>query len=172
MPIKNIFITGLPGVGKTTLVKEILEILKLEASGFYTVEIREKGQRKGFKIFSLDGKEGILAHTEIKSHFRVSKYKINLKDLEEIGVKSILDGLKEKKLIVIDEIGKMELKSGRFKEAVKLALNSENRILGTIMFKDNDFTRRIKRRKDTKIFYLTKENREAVKKEIISFFPK
>lgn len=165
--IKNIFITSRPGVGKTTLVKEILNELNLDAGGFYTSEIREKGVRKGFKIVTLDGKEGILAHVNIKSPYRVSKYKINLKDLEEIGVKAILDALKENKVIVIDELGKMELHSEKFKKAVLTALVSKNKILGTIMLKPNPLCDKIKKRTDTKIFYLTRGNRKEIKNQVI-----
>jgi len=177
--VKNIFITGKPGCGKTTLIKEILKELKLNAGGFYTQEIRERGKRIGFKINSLDGKEGILAHVNIKSPFKVSKYGVNIKDLEEIGVKSILESLKVKKIVVIDEVGKMELFSEKFKKAVLKALNSKNKVLGTIkMTKDfftdkikkkDFFTDKIKKREDVKIFYLQKENREKVKEEIKKF---
>jgi len=164
--IKNIFVTGPPGCGKTTLIKEILKELKLKAGGFFTEEIREGGMRKGFKIITLDGKEGILAHVDIKSPLKVSKYGVNLKDLEEIGVKEIEKNLKENFLIVVDEIGKMEIFSSKFREAILKALNSKNKILGTIMLKKNPFCDKIKERKDTKVFYLTMENREKVKKEI------
>ncbi len=45
---KNLLITGLPGIGKTTLIKKLSEELKvLHPAGFYTEEIREEGQRKG-----------------------------------------------------------------------------------------------------------------------------
>jgi nucleoside-triphosphatase len=164
--IKNIFVSGLPGCGKTTLIMEILKELNLPAGGFYTQEIREGGVRKGFKIITLDGIEGILAHVDIKSSCKVSKYGVNIKDLEEIGVKSILDALKENKLIVIDEIGGMEIKSEKFKRVVEIALNSQNKILGTITLKPNPFCDKIKERKDTKVFYLTRENREKVKKDV------
>ena len=168
--IKNIFLTGPPGCGKTTLIKEILKELKLKAGGFFTEEIRERGIRKGFKIITLDGKEGILAHVDIKSQLKVSKYGVNLKDLEEIGVKEIEKNLKENFLIVVDEIGKMEIFSSKFREAILKALNSKNKILGTIMLKENPFCDKIKKRKDTKVFYLTRENREKVKKEILCLF--
>jgi len=168
--IKNVFLTGPPGCGKTTLIKEILKELKLKAGGFFTEEIRERGIRKGFKIITLDGKEGILAHVDIKSQLKVSKYGVNLKDLEEIGVKEIEKNLKENFLIVVDEIGKMEIFSSKFREAILKALNSKNKILGTIMLKENPFCDKIKKRKDTKVFYLTRENREKVKKEILCLF--
>jgi len=165
---KNILITGKPRCGKTTLIIEILKESDLDAEGFYTSEIREKGIRKGFKVITLDGEEGILAHINIESPYRVSKYQVNIKDLEEIGVNSILDALQKNKIIIIDEIAKMELFSKKFKKAVIAALDSKNKILGTIMLKPNPSCDEIKKRKDTKIFYLTKANREKIKKEIIN----
>lgn len=165
--IKNFFITGKPASGKTTLIMEIIKELNLDAGGFYTLEIREKGIRKGFKITTLNGEEGILAHIDIKSPYKVSKYKVNIKDLEEIGVKSISDALKENETVIIDEIGLMEMKSEKFKKAVLTALNSKNKVLGTIRLEHHPFTDKIKARKDTKIFHLTRENREEIKKEII-----
>lgn len=164
--IKNIFITGLPGVGKTTLIQEIIKELNLDAGGFYTQEIRGKGVRKGFKITTLNNQEGILAHVNIKSPYRVSKYKINLKGLEEIGVRSILDALKEDKVIVVDELGTMELFSEKFKKAVLAVLNSKNKVLGTVKLTPDSFCDKIKKRSDTKNFYLTKNNQEAIKEEI------
>ncbi len=167
--IKNIFVTGKPGCGKTTLIKEISKKLNSKIFGFYTEEIREKEKRVGFKIKTLDKKEGILAHIKIKSKYQVGKYRVNLKDLEEIGVKALEKAIKEKKIVLIDEIGKMELFSEKFKKAVLKALNSENKVLGTIMLKRNPFCDKIKERKDTKIFYLKKENFKKIKKEIENF---
>lgn len=167
--IKNIFLTGLPGSGKTTLIKEIIKEIKVPAFGFFTQEIRKEKERVGFKIVTLRKKEGILAHKDLKSYFRVSKYKVNLEDLEEIGVKEIKEGLKKDCVIIIDEIGKMELFSKKFREVVKEALESKNKVLGTIKLISDPFTEKIKKRKDTKILILTRKNREEIKREVISF---
>jgi len=167
--IKNIFVTGKPGCGKTTLIKEISEKLKPKIFGFYTEEIREKGKRVGFKIKTLNKKEGILAHIKFKSKYQVGKYKVNLKDLEEVGVRALEKAIEKKKIVLIDEIGKMELFSEKFKKVVLKALNSENKVLGTIMLKSNPFCDQIKQRKDTKIFYLERENFQKIKKEIESY---
>ena len=164
--IKNIFITGLPGCGKTTLIKQILKELKIPARGFFTEEIRKGGERIGFKIVTLQGKEGILAEKGIKSSFRVSKYGVILRDLEEIGVKEIEEGLKENAILVVDEVGKMELFSKKFKETILKALDSKNKVLGTIMLKENLFCDKIKKRLDTKVFYLKRENFQEVKEKI------
>ncbi len=167
--IKNIFITGKPGVGKTTLIKEILRKLKIEARGFFTQEIREKGERVGFKIVTLTGKRGILAKKGLKTIYQVSKYGVLLNDLEKIGLKEIEEAIGKNFLIVIDEVGKMELFSQKFKKVILAALNSENKVLGTIMLKKDPFADQIKKRKDTKVFYLKKENREKIKREIIQW---
>jgi nucleoside-triphosphatase len=164
--VKNFFISGKPGCGKTSLIKEILKELEIPARGFFTEEIRKGGERIGFKILTLNGKEGILAEKGIKSSFKVSKYGVILKDLEEIGVKEIEEGLKENSLIVIDEVGKMELFSLKFRNILLAALDSKNKILGTIMLKPNPFCDQIKKRKDTKIFYLTRENFQEIKEKI------
>ena len=164
--MNNILITGKPGVGKTTLIIKLIEELDLNAGGFYTQEMRLGGRRVGFKIITLDGKESILAHIDIKSPYRVSKYGVNLEGLEKVGVESIWRALKKNKIIVIDEIGKMELFSPRFKEAVNSALNSDKITIATILLAPNPYTDKIKRRQDVKLFYLTQENREKVKEEI------
>jgi nucleoside-triphosphatase len=168
--IKNFLLTGLPGVGKTTLLIEIIKKLNLEADGFFTSEIRKGKERIGFEIVSLNGKRGILAHKDFKSKFKVSKYGVNIKELDRIGTEAILKAIKENKVCIIDEIGGMEMKSEKFKRAVETALNSSIPILGTITLKSNPFCDKIKQRKDTKVFYLTRENREKVKKEILWHF--
>ena len=164
--MNNILITGKPGVGKTTLIIKLIEELDLNVGGFYTQEMRLGGRRVGFKIITLDGEESILAHIDIKSPYRVSKYGVNLEGLEKVGVESIWRALKKNKIIVIDEIGKMELFSPRFKEAVNSALNSDKITIATILLAPNPYTDKIKRRQDVKLFYLTQENREKVKEEI------
>lgn len=164
--IKKILITGLPGCGKTTLIKEILKEVKVKACGFYTQEIRENKKRVGFEIISLSGKKGILAHLNFESPYQVSKYKVNLSDLEEIGVKEILKGEKEGKVIVIDEIGKMELFSEKFRKAIEKIFSGKNLVLATITFKPNPFIDKIKKGKDINLFYLKRENFSQVKEKV------
>ena len=113
---KNIIITGLPGVGKTTLIKGILhEIRSLNPIGFYTEEIREQGIRTGFSLVSVTGEKSILASENIPSRFRVGKYGVDLVNFENfIGNIPFRDPAKS--LIIIDEIGKMECFSKMFTE--------------------------------------------------------
>ncbi len=157
--IKNILITGNPGVGKTTLIKRIISRLNLSAGGFYTSEIRNsEGKRWGFKITSLDGKEDIMAGVDIISGYRVSKYGVNTSAIDRIGVSAIADAIKNKDIIIIDEIGRMELFSKDFANITIEALDSEKIVLGTITAKNTNFTKKIKERTDTKIIKLTQAN--------------
>ena len=165
--MKNILICGPPGVGKTTLIKKILENINLRAGGFYTEEIEENSRRVGFKIISLDNQKGILAHISVKGMKRVGRYGVNIYDLENIGVKSLSQALRDDDLIIIDEIGKMEVFSEEFKEKVLDCLNSEKFVLATIGIGGDKFISNIKRRDDIILFKVTKENRNKLI-EIIS----
>jgi len=80
---KNLLITGLPGVGKTTLIKKLSEALKgFHPIGFYTEEIREEGVRGGFELIDLDGRRGLLSHRDIRSPYKVGQYRVDIKGFE------------------------------------------------------------------------------------------
>lgn len=170
--MKNILICGPPGVGKTTLIKKILEKLNLKAGGFYTEEIKENNRRVGFKIISLDNQKGILAHISIKGAKRVGRYGVNIDDLEGIGVKSLDRALRNEDLVIIDEIGKMETFSDKFKEKVLDCLHSEKFVLATIGIGGDKYISRIKERDDVIVFEMNRENRDRLIDRISSLILK
>ncbi|MEW6619922.1 MAG: NTPase [bacterium] len=163
--MKHIFITGKPKSGKTTLFKELIPYLKDEG-GFYTQEVLYQDKRIGFEIITLDGRRGLLARKGLSSPFNLGSYGVDVKDLDEIGVAAIEEAIENKKVIVIDEIGKMELYSKRFKEVVLKALDSGKFLLGIIHQANLPFLERIKKRDDVLILELTSENRGEVFKTI------
>jgi len=165
---KNILLTGPPGIGKTTAIRKIIQRLRMDVGGFYTQEIREKGQRKGFLIKNLEGQEGILAHVDYRSKYVVGKYGVNVESLEKVAVPAIYKAMEENKLIVLDELGKMELYCPEFQRAVIKALDSPNPLLGVIQMSKNPFLDSIRARKDVRIITLTHENRDTVPDEVLS----
>lgn len=163
----NLLVTGAPRAGKTTLISTVISKLNFGVIGFITTEIIENNIRTGFTIETYSGIKKILASKKnLESKYRVGRYGVYLNNLNFIIRKLEEELSNEKpKLVVIDEIGKMELFSHSFKEFVIEALN-QNKVLGTIMFRDNDFTKKIKLRNDTKIFEINLQNREKITNKI------
>lgn len=165
----NLLLTGKPGIGKTTVIKRVLEALKVPATGFYTREIRGPQGRLGFEAVTLEGKRCLLAHVDFKSPYRVSKYGVDVSTFEQVIVPSIDPALHpEAALIVIDEIGKMECFSSRFCEAVLRALDSGKPVLGTITMGGGPFIESVKRRPDVEILTVTLTNRENLHSLILN----
>ncbi len=164
-----LLLTGKPGTGKTALIKEAIAKTKIRAGGFYTEEIRSGGVRQGFRIITLDGQDGILAHINIPSPYQVSKYKVDINSLNEVGVSAIHQSLKECDLVVIDEIGKMELLSPQFKEAIWQVIDSGKKVLGTIMLSPNPFADKIKHHPEVKLLVVTRSNHNQALREILNW---
>lgn len=163
----KILLIGKPGIGKTTLIKKITSILSKEAfGGFYTDEIRQKSERVGFMITDFENNSGIMAHINCKNEYRVGKYKVDVEIIDRIGVAAIEKVMQNKRLVIIDEIGKMELFSARFKEAVRKVFNSGISILATIHQHKDPFTDELKKSKGVEVIELTASNRDEVVSQI------
>jgi len=166
---KAYLLTGEPGCGKTTIIKETLSQTNKSAGGFYTEEIRSQGTRQGFKIVTLDGKSAVLSHIDIHSPHRVSKYGVDTNNIDSVAVPALKDAIHSKDIVVIDEIGKMELFSQSFKDAVIEALNSEKKVLGTIMLASHPWADKIKQRPDVEIVNVTRFNRSEVLDKVLAW---
>ncbi len=133
-----------------------------KAGGFYTEEIRSQGIRKGFRLVTLDGQSAILAHVKSQSRYRVGKYGVDIDSLDQIGVPALLKAAEQCELVVIDEIGKMELFSANFRKTVLEIIDSGKRVLGTIMFSPNPWADAIKRRPQVELVPVTGSNYHQV----------
>jgi len=158
--IKNILLTGAPSSGKTTVIKKIIGNLNHPANGFYTEEERVDGKRVGFLMKTIDGKEGYLAHQDIKSDFYIRRYGVSIENIESIAVPSIFPV--ENNIIILDEIGKMECFSLAFKQATTNAIDASNIVIGTITLGGDDFIREIKKRGNVEISEVTEDNRNLL----------
>ena len=159
---KNVLLTGKPGIGKTTAIRSIVE--KLDPSsvaGFWSKEIREAGRRVGFAILTLSGKIGTLAHVDLKTGPRVSKYRVNIDDIDSIMVPEMEMARESGRLIIIDEIAKMELFSERFSDEVLRCL-STGRVVGTIQMRGHPFLDDVRSRNDVDLIELTTMNRDQI----------
>jgi nucleoside-triphosphatase len=163
---KNILFTGLPGCGKSTIIAKIVQRLNRPSTGFFTREMRDKGRRVGFSITTLDGRRGILAHIDIRSAYKVGKYRVNLQDIDKIAVPAMIPA-SENLVIVVDEIGKMECFSMIFRQTLIKVLDASNPVIGSIALKGNAFISTIKKRPDIRLIPISERNRNILAKEIL-----
>ena len=164
----TVLVTGPPGCGKTTLMRRAVAELGVPAAGFYTEEIRSAGRREGFALVTLDGRRATLASVRIRGPHRVSRYGVDVQALESVGLPALEEATAGAKLLVVDEIGKMELFSPRFREAVLRALDAGGPVLATIMLSRHPFADALKARDDIRLIRLTPETRERVLGEVVA----
>jgi len=162
---KNIFLTGAPSSGKTTVIKKVISLLKVPANGFYTEEEKSGGRRVGFLMMTLDGRKGYLAHQDIDSEFHIRRYGVSIENIENIAAPSIKPA--DNNIIILDEIGKMECFSEAFKRTAAEALDSPNIVLGTITCGGGGFIHEVKDRDDIQVMEVTPENRDGLPDEIL-----
>ncbi len=159
-------------MGKTSVLLRALDTLKAKGckiGGMVSREVRERGIRVGFEIFDFaTGRKGWLAHVDQPTGPRVSKYRVNLNDLNAIGASSIVKAVKDADIIVVDEIGPMELFSPRFKEALMKAVESRKMMIGTIHYRGRDpLINTIKAREEAEILEVTRGNRRRLHTVIV-----
>jgi nucleoside-triphosphatase len=166
-------ITGTPGTGKTTIITRVADALKaqgIRVGGMTSREQRKGEARVGFLVQDIaTGKQGWLAHVNQHDGPRIGKYRVNMGNLEDIGAKAIREATQSVDVIVIDEIGPMELYSQAFKQAVQEAMDSGKPVIATIRYKATDaFVKAIKARPDAELIEVTLQNRANLHNLIIA----
>jgi len=165
--VKHLVLIGRPGVGKTTLVKRLAQELRgRPVDGFLTEELREQGERLGFWLSSLDGRQVLLAHRQMDSPHRVGAYKVNVAVLDELAVSIIRRAAREALILFVDEIGKIELCSEAFQQALADALDHGPRVVATGGVHHLPFLDAVKRRKDVELIPLSEGNLTTVHDEL------
>ena len=141
--IEKILITGPPRCGKSVLISKLIDYYTNERNftihGFLTPDIRESGNRIGFNIVDIySGNISLLARVgHFKTKYRLGKYSVFIEEFDKNLEKILsLEG-KDIDLVVIDEIGKMELFSQKFQNLIKNIFTSKIPILATIGLKLN-----------------------------------
>ena len=162
----RLFLTGNPGVGKTTLIRAAVARLgHIQCAGFYTEEKRHQGRRIAFRIITLDGQEGTLAALG-REPPTVGRYHVYVAEFERLALAQISPDIAAADLYVIDEVGKMELMSFAFRSAIVDLLARPTNMLATIAKRGKGFLEQIKCRNDVELLEVTRENRDRLAREI------
>ena len=190
---RTLLLTGRPGIGKTTVIKAVAKSLGQQAGGFYTEEIRGPGGRKGFRLVTLDGQAAVMAHVNLRDRGRprVSRYGVDVAAIERVGVAALRQAMQEGQTVVVDEIGKMELFCGPFKDVVlqavgglalspsasaasasKLGINSPEgpyTVVATVMARPNPWVDSLKAMPNVTLWEVTIQNRNKLAGQVVAW---
>jgi nucleoside-triphosphatase len=163
---KNILLTGLPGSGKTTVIRKLSEIFKeFNPAGFYTGEIREDGLQTGSFVAPLFGDSRVFSHTTVKSKYAVGRFRVDVKGFDMM-LESVFARDKKTGLYLIDEIGKMECLSKKFCKYIMEFLDSERPVVAAIADKGTGIITEIRKRNDVELHEVNPENHDLTLKEL------
>ncbi len=153
-------------MGKTTVARRLVAALRaagITLAGFTTEEIREGGRRVGFAVESLSGERGVLAHVDLPGPLRVGKYGVDRAAFERIALPALA---LPADVVVLDELGKMELASAPFRGGVTALFDRDIAIVATVHAYGHAFTDALKRRPDVEVVRVTGANRRTLPGEL------
>jgi nucleoside-triphosphatase len=160
----RLLLEGRPGIGKTTVARRLLVVLRdagIPLGGFVTDEIRSGGRREGFAVRTVDGQRDILAHLELPGPPRVGRYGVDLPAFERVALPAMA-APQPVGVVVVDELGKMELASAAFRDAMSDLLDRDVAVVATVHVHRHPFTDALKRRPDLRVIRVTERSRDAL----------
>ncbi|MFB8265697.1 nucleoside-triphosphatase [Streptomyces sp. NPDC055955] len=167
MPTR-ILLEGRPGAGKTTALRRLAALLSTRpVTGFTTEEIRQSGARVGFALETLAGRREVLAHVDLPGPPRVGKYGVDLGVMERLALPALRPTAESAgRLVLIDELGRMELACTAFRDAVDALFVAEVDVVATVHTHRDPFTDALRRRAGIEVVHLTAANRDVLPGEL------
>ncbi|MFD7757522.1 nucleoside-triphosphatase [Streptomyces sp. NPDC059757] len=169
MPTR-ILLEGRPGVGKTTAIRRLAALLHgRDIVGFTTEEIRQGGARVGFALETAAGHRAVLAHVDFPGPPKVGRYGVDLGVMDRLALPALTAASADPvpgQLVLIDELGRMELAPASFRQAVRSVFEADVDVVATVHAHSDPFTDALKRRADTELVAVTGANRHSLPDEL------
>jgi nucleoside-triphosphatase len=165
----RLLLEGRPGIGKTTVARRLLTLLQeggVPVAGFTTAELRTGRRREGFVVEAVSGAQEVLAHVDLPGAPRVGRYGVDLPAFERVALPA-LHMPSTGGVVVVDELGKMELASALFRDAVTELLRRDVAVVATVHLARHQFTDALKRRPDNPVVGVTEATRDALPEQLM-----
>ena len=161
---RHLFLTGAKQVGKSTVLRRLLEGRDARIGGFRTQRV---GVPEGADIYMLPpvGEPAFLEENILFRRRRGQTIGDNTA-FDRLGA-FLLDSLPGADLILMDELGPNEATAWGFQRAVENALDSGAPVYGILQMADSAFLDRIAARGDVQVVTVTEENRDALPQELL-----
>ena len=180
--VTNLFLQGPRKIGKSTLLRSVLQGMRDDVGGYFVQRLFQGGEHVGFRLLDMDSDEAYSLNKDVGSlelelwdnlilrRTTDNRWHRFPQVFAKAGVQA-LEGarLRGKKIILLDELGDIELQAPEFIRAVHDLLASEKKVLGVLKLSDNPFIRGIKKRKDVITYDLRPENHVAVLARVEEF---
>jgi nucleoside-triphosphatase len=165
----RLLLEGRPGIGKTTVARRLLHLLQeagVAVGGFTTAELRTGGRREGFLVEAVSGAQEVLAHVDLPGPPRVGRYGVDLAAFERVALPALRTP-RTGGVVVVDELGKMELASAAFRDAVMQLLERDVAVVATVHQARHQFTDAVRRRPGIRVVRVTEATRDALPEQLM-----
>lgn len=160
---RHLFLTGDKQVGKSTLLRRLIEARRLDCAGFETRAFFLNGERRGFtlhgRVVMPPYQNDCICCARIGERKSVPVLPV----FEDSGVLILQRSLASPSpYILMDELGKLEREADGFVAQIETCLDSNKRVLGVLQKCGSAHVARIAQRKDVTVLTVTPENRDAL----------
>jgi molybdopterin-guanine dinucleotide biosynthesis protein MobB len=169
---KHIFLTGEKQVGKSTLLMYLKSQIHVSYAGFETHPYETDGVRRGFVMHSLKPSDYYFNDIPISVRIAQSASVPVVETFEKFGAHILREAKKTDGIVMMDELGKFEEEAHLFQREVHACLNEARLVLGVLQKTNREFVRSVAKRNDVLVYEVTKENREALKEELLLMIKK
>lgn len=168
----KILLKGAPGVGKSTVVARLVDLLRgkgVPVAGFLTRELREDGRRVGFAVCDLDGTEAVIARENYTTNVQVGRYRVDVAAFERTALPALIRMLGQNQVVIIDEIGRMQLASTAFVNVLHKIMDRNMPVVATVHIFEHPVTDGLLRREDVQIVEVSEAARDDLPARLLTW---